>query len=355
MRSKRSTELVLAVLTFVLLLAPFALADSSTVSYQGTLRNADGSPVADGSYPMTFSIYDAITGGTQRWTENHPAVPTNSGLFAVQLGETTALGVLFSSYGSLWLEIQANVSGSMETYSPRVSLSSMPYAKQAEDTDKLDGQHSSALSPLATIITVYIGIAGGPSIADMQANGWALCDGTTPASQGISGAAITAAMPDLNNTGKFLRGGTTAGIMQAESIGAHNHPASFTGNPTGSGGTHSHTMSGNTSANSLEVKLCGPGSGVNQGRWNLDIGAKWGPYGAQSAWPGSMGGGIQNFLRMYSNTNGTDDTHFHTYNGSTSSDTGHTHTASGSVAVNNNSGTENRPANMSIVYFMKVK
>ena len=39
------------------------------MNYQGKLTDETGELVADGTYDMIFSIYDAATVGTQEWTE----------------------------------------------------------------------------------------------------------------------------------------------------------------------------------------------------------------------------------------------------------------------------------------------
>jgi hypothetical protein len=114
------------------------------------LRDATLNPVADGNYPMIFSIWDAATAGTKRWgDESHPAVQTTNGMFSVYLGSSQALGNLFQQYGALWLEISANTGTGMETYAPRVPLASVPYAQyapQAGNADTLDGLHASAFA-----------------------------------------------------------------------------------------------------------------------------------------------------------------------------------------------------------------
>ena len=149
-----------AVLAFLLaaLGSMTAMGGSATIPYQGMLKNADGSPVADGNYAMVFSIWDAATAGTQRWIEPHPVVAVKNGTFLAQLGETAALGALFSTYGSLWLQIEADTGSGPETYDPRVPLSSATYAKHAENAanatnatnagnaDTVDAKHASDLA-----------------------------------------------------------------------------------------------------------------------------------------------------------------------------------------------------------------
>jgi hypothetical protein len=322
----------LLVLALVAAIAPAAMADSNTVSYQGTLRDATLSPVADGNYPLVFSIWDDATAGTKRWgDESHPAVQTTNGMFSVYLGSTVPLGNVFALYSALWLEISADTGSGMETYAPRVPLASVPYAQYA--------QHG---VPIGTILPVYIGLAGVPSVADLQARGWALCNGTTPASQGIANPVITVATPDLNNTGRFIRGGTTAGTVQADSVGAHNHPAGFSGGSTNTVGDHTHSFSATTSSHGGHQHAQNVTANFGSGgpAWRVDFGGDGSGAGVYSQGASTDAGGAHN----------------HTVSGTTGGGGGHSHTVSGTVTVNNNTGTtETRPINMSMVYFIKVR
>jgi len=91
---------------------------------------------------------------------------------------------------------------------------------------------------------------GAITKAALQSGGWAICDGTMPAAQGISSANITTATPNLEN--KFLRGsddeasGATGGedthVLTIAELAAHTHTI-YAG--TG-GGSASPTFGGNT-------------------------------------------------------------------------------------------------------------
>jgi hypothetical protein len=39
------------------------------INYQGRLTDGSGVPVADGTYEVIFTIYDAAVAGNSRWTE----------------------------------------------------------------------------------------------------------------------------------------------------------------------------------------------------------------------------------------------------------------------------------------------
>ena len=73
---------------------------------------------------------------------------------------------------------------------------------------------------IGEIRQIALSISGALTKSQLQAKGWAICDGTTPASQGISSPTITTT-PDLRS--KFLR-----------------HSANETTGGTGGSLTHNH-------------------------------------------------------------------------------------------------------------------
>ncbi|MFP4501402.1 MAG: hypothetical protein ACLFTT_10425 [Candidatus Hydrogenedentota bacterium] len=132
------TGRALAAFALVTLCAAGAMADSSTVIYQGVLRTDLQIPVADGDYAMAFSIWDAETGGTQVWgPEQHNSVSTANGMYAVYLGGDVPLGTLFADHSALWLEVSADIGNGQQTYGPRAPLASAPYAKHVKRTNSV--------------------------------------------------------------------------------------------------------------------------------------------------------------------------------------------------------------------------
>ena len=101
---------------------------ATTVNYQGRLADSGGAPL-DGSYGMTFALYDAASDGDLVWgPESHAAVPVSEGLFSVGLGSQTSGGIPTSVWnGDRYLEI--TVGG--ETLSPRELIRSVPVAGMA--------------------------------------------------------------------------------------------------------------------------------------------------------------------------------------------------------------------------------
>jgi len=258
---------MLVALALICILSPAfcALAEvPHLINYQGRLTDTGGIPL-NGSYNLTFRIYDAETAGNLLWEETQTGVVINKGIFAVLLGSVTNLNLAFDK--PYFLEIKVG----NEVMSPRQRIASTGYAIRAE--------HG---VPKGVIVMWSGTIANIPS-------GWALCDGTngTPdlrdrfvvgAKQDATGVAKT------NLTGALTQNGGSTTITEANlpshihgvgtlvlaSAGGHAHgittllssssggndPEGFVGGkslPTNnfstlSAGNHTHTLSGSTSA-----------------------------------------------------------------------------------------------------------
>lgn len=120
-------------------------AGPTTLSYQGVLTDSGGTKV-DGSYTITFSIYDVISGGTALWSETQP-VPVNSGLFTVELGAVTTFpSHLFDQ--PLWLGIDVNGDGEM---SPRTALTAAGFSFETDSIDNRIAKNNGTISHGSTI------------------------------------------------------------------------------------------------------------------------------------------------------------------------------------------------------------
>lgn len=134
---------------FFLLIPSFALAVPQLINYQGKLTDAAGTPIT-GTRNITFSFYDAATGGTSLWTETQSANLAN-GIFSVTLGSNTTLPSDICSSDSLYLGI--TVEGDSEM-TPRQRITSAAYAQKAAsaaDADKLGGQPASGFATRAYV------------------------------------------------------------------------------------------------------------------------------------------------------------------------------------------------------------
>jgi len=128
---------VVALLVTLIPLAGHAEAPQR-INYQGYLTDSGGDPL-NGSYEMGFAVYDAVTDGTELWSETQ-TVTVTQGLFSVQLGSDTA----FPSdlFDGVQRYLQIVVAG--DVLSPRQRLVSAPYSISAGDAETLDGLDSTA-------------------------------------------------------------------------------------------------------------------------------------------------------------------------------------------------------------------
>ncbi len=99
------------------------------INYQGRLTDTSGVPL-NGSYSITFRIYDAETTGTMLWEETQASVVVQKGIFSVLLGSVTNLGLAFDI--PYFLEIKVGT----EVMTPRQRITSAGYAITAENAEK---------------------------------------------------------------------------------------------------------------------------------------------------------------------------------------------------------------------------
>lgn len=100
------------------------LAQGTSFTYNGRLN--DGAGPANGSYDLTFALFDAASGGTQVGVKlTNSAVELSNGAFAVILD----FGGQFTGAGR-WLEltVRTNGTGSFTTLVPRQAMLPTPYS-----------------------------------------------------------------------------------------------------------------------------------------------------------------------------------------------------------------------------------
>jgi ABC-type nickel/cobalt efflux system permease component RcnA len=224
-------------------------------------------------------------------------------------------------------------------------------------------------------------------------NEWVECNGQTlddPDSI-FNGKTI----PDLNYSGRFLRGGESSGYTQNDELKSHNHTASsksagghsHTGN-TSSTGNHSHTGSTNSAGNhnhSATTSTAGShihggetyaGKGgvykiASQAGSQTDAQVMVGYSGATTDWISderySMRAHRHSFEMQYAGshnhsvTTNSTGTHQHSVSTTLAGDHLHslaTNTTGGhlhDITVDEKGGTETRPVNMSVVWIMRIK
>ncbi|MBF8280583.1 MAG: collagen-like protein [Candidatus Magasanikbacteria bacterium] len=124
-------------------IAPVSAFDS-LITYQGKLLNSSGNTVSDGTYYFKYTIYDASSGGTCKYTAagscttpTSTAVTVSGGIFSTNFGAGSLNGFdsqIFGS-GSLYLGVTVCTgpgSGCDSEMSPRKQIGAAPYAYNAD-------------------------------------------------------------------------------------------------------------------------------------------------------------------------------------------------------------------------------
>ena len=115
----------LLILCMILLLGGLVSAIPQTFSVHGKLENNAGSPL-EGTYNMSFNIYTTYTGGSASWTLSNQDVTTDSnGIYNIVL---TNVNLDFGSQYYLGVTV-----GNDSEMSPRINLTSSPYAFEAQN------------------------------------------------------------------------------------------------------------------------------------------------------------------------------------------------------------------------------
>ena len=110
-----------------LILSPVSAEIPQLISYQGKVTDSGGIPLADGTYSMTFSIYDVSTGGSSLWSSGVSSVSVAGGVFSVLLGQSPQPALTLAFDTDYWIE--TSIEGDIQ--SPRMRLGSVGYAYTA--------------------------------------------------------------------------------------------------------------------------------------------------------------------------------------------------------------------------------
>jgi len=94
--------------------------------YQGRLVN--GTNLVNATLPMSFKLYDALSGGTRLY-EDSSSVLVADGLYSTMIGDNTVYGSLTNAMTNAAVYLELTVNG--ETLAPRERLVSVPYALNA--------------------------------------------------------------------------------------------------------------------------------------------------------------------------------------------------------------------------------
>jgi len=113
-------------ISLLLLLSSAAFALPDSIHQEGFLTDAQGRP-HEGPVQLRFSLYDQAEGGAALWFEEH-ALNLTTGYYSVILGEQSPFGPALDA-DPRFMEVSVDGVDLL----PRVRLSSVPYARRAED------------------------------------------------------------------------------------------------------------------------------------------------------------------------------------------------------------------------------
>ena len=105
-----------------------AHAAPAAIDYQGFLKNTETGEPLDGQHNLVFRLYGTLSGPDSLWTEAHPGVTLDQGVFSVQLGSIQPFSTPMFQQPALFLEVAVDA----QTMSPRTQLVSVPYALFAQ-------------------------------------------------------------------------------------------------------------------------------------------------------------------------------------------------------------------------------
>ncbi len=109
-------------------------APPSTSLIEGLMTSAGGGAAADGTYDVTFSVYEAGSGGNAVWSEGPVKVAVKGGQFSYALGTTKTIDITkLGALKSQWLGVKIGADPELA----RVKLHATLFALHAGAADKL--------------------------------------------------------------------------------------------------------------------------------------------------------------------------------------------------------------------------
>ncbi|HEX8338177.1 MAG TPA: tail fiber domain-containing protein [Pyrinomonadaceae bacterium] len=217
------SAIVLSTVLYLLCGANAAMGQTTNFTYQGRL--SDGSTLANGTYDMKFTLYDALTGGSVQGspstvTLDSTGVTVVNGVFTVTLD----FGSAAFNGNDRYLEISVRAhsadpnSPAYTTLSPRQQITSTPYAIRSLAAGTADTATTATTAASATTAAGFSGGLSGEVTGTQGATAVASVGGQTAANV-ASGAAAANAATNSNTAGAIVKrdasGNFSAGTITA--------------------------------------------------------------------------------------------------------------------------------------------
>jgi len=123
-----------------ILISASAWAVPNAINFQGKLTDGSGKALS-GTFGMQFFLCDAPEEGNCNLVDEQD-VEITDGIFDVLLGNGTPIPTSIFESDPLYLEVHIGRDSEWEVLGPRQPIASVPYARMAEDSDRLDGLHA---------------------------------------------------------------------------------------------------------------------------------------------------------------------------------------------------------------------
>jgi len=210
-------------------------------SYQAVVRDATGDIIASSSVSLRISILAASAQGQPIYTETHFASTNQFGLISVNIGQGTTTYGMFDTIpwnnNSFFIQTELDATGGANyVLMGTTQILSVPYAIYGRDEDYDPANEIQILSTSNDSINLTqsnqieipqgypgelrmfaVSISGAITKQSLQQKGWAVCDGSTPSSQGITNALLVST-PDLSNKFIKMSGDETSGTIGGKAM-----------------------------------------------------------------------------------------------------------------------------------------
>ena len=247
-------------------------AAGAAFTYQGVIKEVDGTTPANKNRTIEFRIYDSPTGDNVLWGRAYNVLLDDNGLFNTAITDaagseingvtSTGLASVLAGNSGTTLYIGLTVDNSSGEISPRQALLAVPYAIHASDAAAASGAFTvegkttlkgglevtggqvtvPALEASSLVVSGGVSVGTGGSLsgygtipmggiimwsgnANNVPDGWKLCDGTdgTPNLKGKFIVGYDPADSDYNTVGKT--GGERSVTLSTAQMPSHSHSA----------------------------------------------------------------------------------------------------------------------------------